>query len=340
MTLLLLLICLPMAFVLSGVESALLTISRVRTRHAVEAGDKAAARLLLLLEHRVELLHVVTALNHSFTLLGFVITASRLVIWLGPWGWLVTLLVATPVFLVALELLPKQLFHRYPLGLLRLLTPPLALLLKVARPWLWLGHLFESRVLNDVPEEGDQRSMASLATSIDALGVLRPAVGGMLQQAGRLQKVCSCEAMIPLKNVTALFPEMPLNSALVLCREQNHAWRPVMGTDGTLLGWLDVASLPSRIPADKMVRQFMRPLSQMRTTESALRCLQTLRRRNEPIAAVINEAGEAVGVISQQSLLHIVLGNHTNGHGHGNGHTQGNGNSKLTGTGAGSASGK
>ncbi|HSJ02052.1 MAG TPA: CNNM domain-containing protein, partial [Verrucomicrobium sp.] len=123
MSLFILLLSLPVAFVLSGVESALLTISRVRTRHAAETGDKAAARLLLLLEHRVELLHVVTALNHSFTLLAFVITASRLILWIGPWGWLVTLLVATPVFLVALELLPKQLFHRYPLGLLRMLTP-------------------------------------------------------------------------------------------------------------------------------------------------------------------------------------------------------------------------
>lgn len=304
---LIIVLSLALAFLLSGAESALLTISRVRIRHAAEAGDKSAARLLTLLEHRVELLHTVTALNHCFTLLGFLLAVRELVRCLGPWGWLVALAVVTPLFLVLLELLPKQLFHRYPLGLLRLLTKPLSLLIKGARPWLALGHLFQSRVLNDVPEERDQRSMASLAKTVESLSVLRPLVGGMLHKAGRLQEVCARDAMMPLKQVTALFPEMQLSSALVLCREQNHAWRPVMGTDGALLGWLDVAALPSRIAPDKLVRQFMRPLTQMRTSESALRCLQTLRKRGEPIAAVVSDDGEAVGVLTQQALLQIIL---------------------------------
>lgn len=304
---LIIVLSLALAFLLSGAESALLTISRVRIRHAAEAGDKSAARLLTLLEHRVELLHTVTALNHCFTLLGFLLAVRELVRCLGPWGWLVALAVVTPLFLVLLELLPKQLFHRYPLGLLRLLTKPLSLLIKGARPWLALGHLFQSRVLNDVPEERDQRSMASLAKTVESLSVLRPLVGGMLHKAGRLQEVCARDVMMPLKQVTALFPEMQLSSALVLCREQNHAWRPVMGTDGALLGWLDVAALPSRIAPDKLVRQFMRPLTQMRTSESALRCLQTLRKRGEPIAAVVSDDGEAVGVLTQQALLQIIL---------------------------------
>lgn len=304
---------LVLAFILSGVESALLTISRVRIRHSAEAGDKSAARLLALMEHRVELLHTVTALNHCFTLLGYLLSVRGLVRSLGAWGWLAAVVVVTPLFLVLLELLPKQLFHRYPLGVLRLLTKPLNLLLIIARPWLSLGNLFQSRVLNDVPEESEQRSMASLARTVDSLCVLRPMVGSMLHRAGRLQEVCAQDAMMPLKQVTALFPEMPVTSALVLCREQNHAWRPVMGTDGALLGWLDVAALPSRIQSDKMVRQFMRPLSQMKTSESALRCLQALRKRGEPIAAVVDDAGEAVGVLTQQALLGIILAENGNG---------------------------
>lgn len=310
-------ISLVLAFILSGVESALLTISRVRARHSAEAGDKSASRLLVLLEHRVELLHTVTALNHCFSLLGYLLSVRELVRVLGPWGWLVALVVLTPLFLVLLELLPKQLFHRYPLGVLRLLTKPLSLLLTIARPWLFLANLFQSRVLNDVPEESEQRSMASLAKTVESLCVLRPVVGSMLHKAGRLQEVCAKDAMMPLKQVTALFPEMPVSSALVLCREQNHAWRPVMGTNGALLGWLDVAALPPRIQPDKMVRQFMRPLSQMKTSESALRCLQALRKRGEPIAAVVNDDGEAVGVLTQQALLGIILA--TNGNGNGNG---------------------
>lgn len=301
------------AFLSSGVESALLTISRVRIRHLAESGDHAAARLLTLLEHRVELLHCVTALNHGTALLGYLLCVRELVQALGIWGWLVALVGLTPLFLVLLELLPKQLFHRYPLGLLRTLTKSLAVLLRLARPWLWLAHLFQSRMLNDVPEEKDQRSMASLTKSIETLNVLRPAVGAVLHKAGRLQEVDARTVMMPLKQVTALAPDMPLASALVLCREQHHAWRPVMGGDGSLLGWLDVATLPPRIHPDKLVRQFMRPLSQLRDHEPALRCLQTLRKRGEPVAAVVDETGEAVGVITQQALLNVMLSPKPNG---------------------------
>jgi CBS domain containing-hemolysin-like protein len=246
------------------------------------------------------------------------------------------LVVAIPAFLLVLEMLPKQLFHRHPLGLLTLMARPLQLLLKIARPWLWCASQFQSRVLHDVPAESDQPSMAALAKSIDSLAVLHPVVGKLLSQAGRLQEMAARDCMMPFKQVSALPPDMPMSAALALCREQNLAWSPVMAADGSMQGWLDTAALPSRIAQDKLVRQYIRPLSQMRATESALRCLQALRRRGEPLGLVIDDKGESVGIITQRSIIGVVLklnGAHGvagNGYGTGTGigTANGNGNGK------------
>jgi putative hemolysin len=82
----LLLVSLALSFSLSGLESAVLAVSRVRVRHAAGAGDRRAARLLPLLEDRDALLGAITVANHVVNLLAFVIIASKLVNVSGGWG--------------------------------------------------------------------------------------------------------------------------------------------------------------------------------------------------------------------------------------------------------------
>src|SRR5215212_5750002 len=97
---LILAISLPAAFLLSGIGSALLNVSRVRARHAAEEGDRAAARLAKLLEHRNELHHAVTVLHHLFALAAFACCVMMLVARLGNLGWLGAIVVVLPLFVV------------------------------------------------------------------------------------------------------------------------------------------------------------------------------------------------------------------------------------------------
>ena len=60
MIFLLLIVALLFSFLLSGMESAVLSVSRVRVRHAAEEDDAAAARLLPMLADRESLLGAVT----------------------------------------------------------------------------------------------------------------------------------------------------------------------------------------------------------------------------------------------------------------------------------------
>ena len=86
--------CFLGASLLAGVESALLTVSRVRARHAASEGDKKAARLTVLLERRDDLVQAAIAANHLLSLLAFVCLAAKLDVWLGSWGILLSLLLA------------------------------------------------------------------------------------------------------------------------------------------------------------------------------------------------------------------------------------------------------
>ena len=92
----LLLISLALSFALSGLESAVLAVSRVRVRHAASAGDRRAARLLPLVEDRDALLGAITVANHVTNLAAFLIIAWKLARVSGAWGYLVAFAVALP----------------------------------------------------------------------------------------------------------------------------------------------------------------------------------------------------------------------------------------------------
>jgi putative hemolysin len=302
------LVSLLAAFVLSGIGSALLNVSRVRARHAAEDGDAAAARLARLLVHRNELLHAVTMLHRLFALAAFACCVTVLVSWIGKWGWLAALVVALPIFLVGLELVPKLLFRRYPFRLLRRLAGPLALLHLVASPWIWLALAIKRRTAAPSTAQ-DLSGLQTLSETVTSLGVLPTPINALVQRTAGFQKLSAADLFMPLVELTALPPELPLTSAIALNAQPQHPWRAVLGSDGRLLGWLDMTALPPKPSADKLVRQFMRPLLQVRKEDTALRCLQSLRKRGEPLAAVLNVDGVAIGVLTQQKLMSAMFEN-------------------------------
>ncbi len=317
---LLLPLCLLLAFLFSGMESALLTVSKVRTRHAAEEGDKKAARLATLLEKRNEILHTVTVLNRAMALGAFALVAVALVHWLGVWGWAVALLAALPVFLIGLELVPKLLFRRYPFRLLKGFAPMLAFIHRAAAPTLWLARLVTPKQLS-APLPAVSFGLPDVARSVVELGILPEPTCRLLEQAAEFHPMKAREVMTPLKQLSALPPDLPLSGAVTLSKESPNPWRAVMSANGGLQGWLDLTALPAKPARDRLVRQFMRPLLQLKESEPAFKCLQMLRKRGEPVAAVVNAEGEAVGVLTQRRLVQALMTRleTANGNGHANG---------------------
>ncbi|OYW29601.1 MAG: hypothetical protein B7Z47_04605 [Chthoniobacter sp. 12-60-6] len=75
MTWLLFILCLALSFMLSGLESAVMAVSRVRVRHAASGGDRRARSLLPLIEDRDALIGCITVANHLTNLAAFLLIA-------------------------------------------------------------------------------------------------------------------------------------------------------------------------------------------------------------------------------------------------------------------------
>jgi CBS domain containing-hemolysin-like protein len=312
----LLLVSLALSFALSGLESAIIAVSRVRVRHAAAAGDRRAARLLPLIEDREALLGAITVANHITNLTAFFIIAWRFVHVSGAWGYLAAFVVALPVFLILLEVLPKKLFRRYPFRSIRTLDV-LVRLVGVLRPlFRALRPTAAGNVPAPVPEDSAGREdLRQQAGALQRHGHLSLGALRLIERALDFRKLRTVDVMTPLKKSVAISAELPLATAAILAREHGATTMPVLGETGEFVGVLDLAALPEAPPPDRMVRHYMRTLDSFREQDTVLRALQRMRKRGRNLALVLNDRQEPVGLLSEANLLHRLMGIDDDGRG-------------------------
>lgn len=305
-------VMLLLSFALSGLESAVLAVSRVRVRHAAGSGDRRARRLLPLLEDRDALLGAITVTNHITNLIAFLIVAWKLVKVTGAWGYFVAFALTLPVFLIGLEVLPKKLFRRYPFRSLRRLTPLVlfvGLFRSLFRPLTRNGSEEEG---STVPDESVGRD--DLRTQADVLsrqGQLSPGAVRLIHSALDYRRLRTSTVMRPLTRSVALAGDLPLKTALIMAREHAATTLPVLGDSGRFVGVLDLATLPAGAPPDRLVRQHMRTLDSVHAQDSALLTLQRMRKRARTLALVLDDNQEPVGLAYEEDLLHHLMGTKT-----------------------------
>jgi len=303
----LLILSMALAFLFGGIESGLITVSRVRARHAASEGDLCATRLANLLEKRPELLEAAMAVHHFFTMASFVLAAILCRHHWGNWGLLGAVILGIPFFLITLELAPKSIFRLYPFRLLRRLTPILTLLRTTAFVWRAPARVLEAALNTSAPVTPDIGGLDMLVKNITSLHLLTPTATTLFERYAAFAPLTAANFAKPWSAVSAISADMPLNSVLPFARQHGQRYHPVLGPKGEVMGYLNASALPARLPPDRVVRQFTQPLQQIPGDTPALRCLQMLRKSGAPMALVANGGPHPAGILTLESLFERLL---------------------------------
>ena len=307
---LLLILCLVLSFVLSGLESAVMAVSRVRVRHAASEGDLRARGLLPLLEDRDALIGCITVANHLTNLGAFLLVAFPVIHHASLWGYLLAFTLALPVFLIGLEVMPKKLFRSYPFRSMRSVSP-LVHFVGLARPLFRVVAGQKPSDASDVPSEARQTrgrdDLKALAQALAAQHQLSPNATHLIERVLDYKMLRTGDLMQPLARSVALAAEIPISTALIIAREQNCTLLPVLGDTGSFIGLLDTTDLPAVIPPDRLVRHHMRTLDAMPASLPALHTLQRLRKSGRRLAIVVDERQQPLGLITEERLLEPLM---------------------------------
>ncbi|HXC99860.1 MAG TPA: CNNM domain-containing protein [Verrucomicrobiae bacterium] len=319
-TTLVILACMGLSFLFSGMEAGVLALSRLRVRQLMRTGNRRAVILHGYLEKPEDFLWTILVGNTLANLAAVGLLAVLLHQWLGNWPVLLTVSFLAVMFLfyALCELLPKMLFRMFPnrlcLGVagpfrfIHLVLSPLVLFMtRLSRGLLhwtggktFTGNLFGSR-------EEMRLFMQESAQGLTSEERM------LINRVLDLQNITVRNVMIPMEQVATVTMQTPMGDALKVSQERNVYQLPVWrGESGAMriAGLMSLRAVlyqaeldPSRTAGDYVKPAFF--LDEETRLEEALKRMQ---RGGQRLAIVLGRDQREVGIVSLQDILKVIFG--------------------------------
>ena len=300
-------LCWVVSFVFSGIEAGLLSLDQVRLRHQVKLRNRSAMLLHRLLKKPERLLVTILLVTNLADIAGLLVLTRRLVMSLGWWGYPVALLLAGPIYLFMLGVLPKSLFRRFPYRALAALAGLLEVTSRIFWPLLELGARLGALCLPR--KESTSRIFAAredlkqLTVEGELQGSLTSAERAMIHNVVDFRTVKVSDVMQPLGKVVSVSPETSLPELLELSAKTGIDRVPVISAQGNALGLVSVFDvLLDRRPRQSL-RDYTRRLVTAAENESAYRIIRRLRAARLTLAGVVDAERKLTGIVTVEDLV-------------------------------------
>ncbi len=310
MTWFVLVLCLIASFLFSGTEAGILSLNRLRLRRLARQRDRAAVHLQQVLEQPARLLVTVLIVTSLLNILALVLLANALVGWFGWTGYCLTLLVALPLFLLVVELLPKAVFRRVPYKKLASLAVLLDGASTILMPAIHVGSFFAKKVLRlKRPHEifVAREDLKYVTSEIERMGMLSSIERQMIHNVVDFRSVKVSDVMVSISSAVTVRPETTIEQLLEIFRRSRFDRYPVVNEMGKIVGVVTVFDLILNRPAVSTVREYMRRILTVRAEEQAAPVLRRLRASPISLAAVVDDKGKTVGIVSVEDLFNPLV---------------------------------
>ena len=300
--------CWIVSFFFNGIESGLLSIDPVRLRQNVKGGVPAARRLDRLLKRPERLLATVLLFTNAADILGLLLLTRQLVLWYGDIGYLFALVIALPVYLFLLSVLPKSLFRRFPFRALAALAGVLELALILFSPLLELGArlgklVLPARAAKHARLFAAREELKQITTESEREGTLTSTERAMIHNVVDFSGVKVRDVMLPAAKVVALQPGASTQEALKLSAASNLDRLPVVPTGGQPSGLVNVLDILLDQNGNKPLANYVRRVVTTTEEEPAYRIVQQLRAARLGLAAVVDKDKTFRGIVAIEDLI-------------------------------------
>ena len=299
--------CWVVSFVFAGIEAGLLSLDQVRLRHQVKLRNRSAIALDRLLKNPQRLLATVLLVTNFSDIAGLLLLTRRLVTSCGMAGYLVALLVAGPIYLFLLGVLPKSLFRRFPYRALAALAGLLVFTSRLLWPVLELGSQIGRLIFrrkNATPRLFAAREdLKQLTFESERQGALTPAERAMIHNVVDFLTVKVSDVMVARPQIIAVNPQTTIPELLQLSAQTGIDRIPVIAENGHALGLVNVFDvLLDSNPAQEL-RHYTRRIVSAAESESAYRIIRRLRAARLSLAAVLDEQRRLTGIVTVEDLV-------------------------------------
>ncbi len=296
------------SFLFAGIEAGLLSVDPVRLRHHVKRGKAGAARLDRLLKHPERLLVTVLLVTNLANILGLLLLTKLLVASFAYAGFFIAVVIALPIYLFLLNVLPKSLFRRFPFRALAALGGILEGTSIVLWPILeiggWIGGLFVPRRAADRRRLFAAREeFKQIAVQSEREGSLTSTERALIHNVVDFSVVKVRDVMVPLGELVVVRPETSLEDFLKLGREANVERFPVITANGEARGLINLLDVLFDKNPPCSLGDYIRRIIFASEDEPAYRVFQRLRAARLGLAAVVDAQKNVIGIATGEEII-------------------------------------
>jgi putative hemolysin len=295
------------SFFFAGIEAGLLSVNPVRLRHHVKQRQPSALRLDRLTKRPERLLITVLLITNLADILGLLLLTKLLVASFGLAGFLWAILIALPIYLFVLAVLPKSLFRRFPFRALAALAGVLEVISLALWPLLEIGEragrfLIPRRASESARLFIAREELKQIAVQSEREGSLTATERAMIHNVVDFRNVKASDVMVPLDKAVTIRPDASIEETLQLSAKAGVDRLPVIA-QGQAAGIVNVFD----ILLDKTPRQslasYTRRIVTASESEPAYRIIQRLRAARLGLAAVIDSEKNLVGIVTGEDTI-------------------------------------
>jgi Mg2+/Co2+ transporter CorB len=305
-------------------ETSMMAFSRLRLRHLVRQGGRAAKRVQTLLAQTDRLLGTILLGNNLVNAAATALVTAMAIRLVGnnEWALLAATTVITFLILVFSEITPKVIGATFPERIALPLSYPLSALLRVARPAVWFVNLFVQAMLwlLRIPAasgEGTRLTSEELRTLVLEGGSFIPGKQRtILLNLFDLQVLSVDDVMTPRARIEALDIDQPAEAVLEQLRTCYHNKLPVHEGDiNRSLGVLHVRKLMHLLSGDQFtieaVRAALIPTYFIPSGTPLFQQLQLFQDNKQRLGLVVDEYGEVQGLVTLEDIIEEIVGEFT-----------------------------
>ena len=299
--------CWAISFLFNGIEAGLMAVDSVRLRHHVKLNRAAAVRLDRLLRTPGRLLATVLLVTNFADILALLLLTRRLVARFGTAGFALVVVIALPIYLFILNVLPKSLFRRFPFRALSPLAGLLELCTKILSPVLAIGAAVGGLFLPPQTKRARlfaaREELKQITAQSEREGSITSTERAMIHNVVDFQNVTARDVMKPLSQVATLKSNAPIPEVFEVSRASGSDRLPVIDAKGDTIGLINVLDILLDEEEPRSIGRYLRRMVTVQETEPAARAVQRLRAARLELAAVVDQKQRLIGFVRSEDLI-------------------------------------
>lgn len=316
----------------SSAEISLAAASKTRLTSLAEDGDRRAGLVLEMREHPGEFFSALQVAINAIALLGGIVgdsAFSPFFDWLfaemlpgyniGNASFIVSFIIATSLFVIFADLLPKRLAIARPEAVAMFVARPMTLIIRIMRPIVFLLERLSDACIRSL---GVPTKRQETVTSEDILasvgagaaaGVIAPQEEAVIQNVFELESRLVPSAMTARESIIyftldeteasirAKIATVPYNRFLVCDKDLDH-----------VVGFVDSKHLLRRVLEEKPITfkdpELLQGVQFIPDSLTLSEVLDTFQRTHSDFAVILNEYALVVGIITINDVMSTVMG--------------------------------